>query len=355
VLILRSSSVNGTYVWYKDTKPPIYHSYQSHRHLIYNKEPTNMHGHPDSLPDLSGRTYIVTGATSGIGYYTAAHLAEHNAHVYICARSSEKGRSNVDRIATTYPQAKVSVLVMDHTRLSTVVAAAQEFLSKETMLHGLVNNAGIMATPYKMTEDGYEEQWQTNHLAHWVLTSHLLPTLLATAKSQEPGVVRIVNLSSYGHHSAPSNGINFSDTSLKDQNNMARYGQSKLANVLHMKALHKSYGPESSSEGKIWVSAVHPGLVRTNLSDRSALPGLIKAIITPLSWIGGFVDADKGAWTSLYCVAGKEMKSEDCGKYWQRIADPNGWESSSAKDLELAERLEEWTREEMKKKGLYNI
>jgi retinol dehydrogenase-12 len=310
-----------------------------------------MRFHPDSLPDLSGRTYIVTGATSGIGYYTAAHLAEHNAHVYICARSADKGKTTVSQIAKTYPEAKVSVLVMDHTRLFTVVAAAQNFLSKETKLHGLVNNAGIMATPFKMTEDGYEEQWQTNYLAHWVLTSRLLPTMFATAKSEDPGVVRVVNLSSYGHHSAPSGGISFSDMDLKEANGMARYGQSKLANVLHTKMLHKMYGPESSSEGAVWVSAVHPGLVKTSLDKKAELPGLVKAIIAPLSWIGGFVDADKGSWTSLCCVAGEEMKREDCGKYWQRIADPNGWQSGAAKDLELAERLEKWTKEEMTKKG----
>lgn len=71
---------------------------------------------------------------------------------------------------------------MDHTHLSTVAAAATDFLSRESRLDGLVNNAGIMATPFSMTEDGYEEQWQTNYLAHWVFTRHLLPLMLATSQ-----------------------------------------------------------------------------------------------------------------------------------------------------------------------------
>jgi NAD(P)-dependent dehydrogenase (short-subunit alcohol dehydrogenase family) len=307
--------------------------------------------YPDSLPELSGRVYIVTGATSGIGYHTAARLVEHNAHVYICARSAEKGQKTVSQITSTHAQAKLSVLVMDHTRLSSVVSAAEDFLSKEAALHGLVNNAGIMATPFAMTTDGYEEQWQTNYLAHWVFTSHLLPTLLSTAKTQAPGVVRVVNLTSVGHYSAPKGGISFSDLNLKDDSVMARYGQSKLANVLHTKMLHKLCGPESSSEGKIWVSAVHPGFVKSDLGNKAEFAGWMKALIAPSRWLGMEIDADKGAWTSLFCVAAKEMKREDCGKYWQRFANPNGWQSGLAKDAELAEKLESWTNNEMIKGG----
>ncbi|KAF1843139.1 NAD(P)-binding protein, partial [Cucurbitaria berberidis CBS 394.84] len=315
---------------------------------------------PDSLPDLTGKVYIVTGATSGIGYSTASRLAQKNAHVYICARTTEKGNATISTIISTHPHAQLSVLVMDHLRLSSVVTATQHFLSKETRLDGLVNNAGIMATPFAMTEDGYEAQWQTNYLAHWVFTSHLLPLLRATAtrakaEGSPAGSVRIVNLSSFGHFSAPTGGIHFADTSLRDGKNMQRYGQSKLANVLHMKSLQERFGPNSPSvaagDEEIWVSAVHPGLVKSNLGDRAELPGLMWALIMPFQWIGGMVDQDKGSWTSLFCVASPEMKREDSGKYFQRIADPNGWQSGMAKDEKLAEKLEDWTRKEMAKGG----
>jgi retinol dehydrogenase-12 len=333
--------------------------------------------HPDSLPDLSGKVYIVTGATSGMyvtsifhrlstltrsrGYHTAARLAQHNAHVYICARTPEKGATTRSRIQSTYPHANLTILTMDHLQLSTVVAAATSFLSLENRLDGLVNNAGIMASPFCITDDGYEAQWQTNYLAHWVLTSHLLPLLLATSRKNKHASqvsVRIVNLSSSGHYlSAPKNGINFTDTSLKHASGMTRYGQSKLANILHIKTLHAQFGPNSPSAtsgtgaGEIWVSAVHPGLVKSELGAKAELPGLMKVLLAPYRWAGGEFDGDKGSWTSLYCVASEEMKREECGRYFQRVADPNGWQSATAKDEKLAEELEEWTKTEMVKGG----
>lgn len=124
---------------------------------------------------------------------------------------------------------------MDHASLPTVVAAANLFLTKETALHGLVNNAGIMATPFELTEHGYEAHWQINYIAHWLFTSHLLPLLLETSKGLPAGSVRIVNLTSGGHMSAPKPGIDFEDTTLAKATPITRYGQSKLANILHAK------------------------------------------------------------------------------------------------------------------------
>ncbi|EHY56132.1 hypothetical protein HRR83_008650 [Exophiala dermatitidis] len=142
--------------------------------------------HPDSLPDLSDKVHVVTGGNSGIGFYTVARLAQHGAHVYLCARSESRGMAAIEKIKFLYPQARVSLLQIDHMSLASVVSAAEEFLKKETALHGLVNNAGIMATPFEMTKDGYEAQWQTNYLAHWVLTAHLLPLLLRTSRASHP-------------------------------------------------------------------------------------------------------------------------------------------------------------------------
>ncbi|KAJ4328848.1 hypothetical protein N0V84_000635 [Fusarium piperis] len=310
--------------------------------------------HPDSLPGLTGRVYIVTGGTSGIGYNTVARLAEHGAHVYLCARSHAKGEEAVSGIKKRYPQANISILEMDHLSLSTVVSAAELFLSKETALHGLVNNAGIMATPFEMTKDGYEAQWQTNYLAHWIFTSFLAPLMLKTSKGLPPGTVRIVNLSSSGHYQAPKEGINFADTSLPNESALARYGQSKLGNIFHAKTLHKMYGPGSPSskvgEGEIWTAIVHPGLVDTQIGDRAEFPPLMKQVFSVYGALGGRVHADKGAWTSLFCLASLEMKESQSGTYFQRIAEA-GWQSCLAKDEKLAEKLEEWTKEEMRKGG----
>ncbi|KAL6885718.1 hypothetical protein GGI43DRAFT_432391 [Trichoderma evansii] len=307
--------------------------------------------HPNSLPDLTGKVYIVTGGNSGIGYHTVSRLAQHGAHVYLCARSASRGQTAIDNIKSIYPNANVTLLEMDHLSLASVKAAAELLTSKELAIHGLVNNAGIMATPFEMTKDGYEAQWQTNYLAHWVFTSHLLPVMLNTAKSLLPGNVRIVNISSSGHYSAPKGGINFDNTSIPHGSGMTRYGQSKLANILHAKTLNKLYGPGSAGSnaggGEIWTAVVHPGLVESNLSAKAELWKPMRIIFSWAGALGARVDADRGSWTSLFCVASPNMTSGQSGTYFQRIAEP-GWQSSLAKDDKLAERLEEWTRTAIK-------
>ncbi|KAL0929726.1 short-chain dehydrogenase protein [Colletotrichum truncatum] len=314
--------------------------------------------HPESLPDLRGKVFVVTGGNAGIGYYTVAHLAKHGAHVYMCARSPEKGAAAIDNMKKEYPSANIDLLIMDLMDLSSVVTAANQFLASETVLHGLVNNAGIMATPFEMTKNDHEAQWQTNYLSHWVLTAYLLPVMLRTAKTLPPGGVRIVNVSSSGHLGAPKGGINFDDLSLSDRDPWQRYGQSKLANILHTKTLHKMYGPNSPSarngEGEIWVSAVHPGLVETNLATSVENSGSLMTIVISLSRMLGLLwSADKGSWSSLFCTASPNMTIEQCGTYleiFSRFGEP-WWESGAAKDHVLAERLEAWTEEAMKREG----
>ncbi|KAK2060360.1 short chain dehydrogenase, partial [Colletotrichum caudatum] len=286
--------------------------------------------HPNTLPDLKGTTFIVTGGNSGIGYYTVAYLAEHGAHVYLCARSAEKGAVAIASIKQLHPSANIEILQMDLMDLSSVVAAARRFLTLETTLHGLVNNAGIMATPFEMTKDGHEAQWQTNYLAHWVLTDYLLPVMLRTAKTLPSGSVRIVNLTSSGHLGAPTGGIDFEDPSLKDSDPWLRYGQSKLANILHTKTLHAAYGPGSvraqNREGEIWVSSVHPGVVETNLASSMEATGSgMMCILSALRMFGLTWSADKGSWNSLYCVASRDMKAEQSGAYldvFRRFGEP---------------------------------
>lgn len=288
------------------------------------------------------------------GYCTVAHLAEHGAHVYMCARSLKKGTAAIADIKNMHPAANIDLLEMDLMDLASVVAAAKRFLALETALHGLVNNAGIMATPFEMTKDGHEAQWQTNYLSHWVFTQHLLPLMLRTSKTLSPGSVRIVNLTSSGHLSAPKGGINFEDLSLKDSGPWPRYGQSKLANILHTKTLHKTYGPGSPSalngQGEIWVSSVHPGMVETNLATAvGESGGIMTSAFSVFRMFGLIWPADKGSWTSLFCAASQDMTAEQSGTYQEihkRFGEPR-WQTGAAKDDKLAERLEDWTRKAM--------
>ncbi|CAG8930145.1 unnamed protein product [Penicillium salamii] len=314
--------------------------------------------HPDTLPSLKGKVFIVTGGNSGIGYHTVARLADHEAHVYLCARSVEKGTAAISRIKEMHPSANIDLLQMDHMDLTSVVSAAKRFLVLETALHGLVNNAGIMATPFEMTKDGHEAQWQTNYLAHWTFTENLLPLMLQTSRNLPPGSVRIVNLSSSGHWSAPKCDIDFEDTSLKKYGPWERYGQSKLGNILHTTSLHTRYGPGSQSalggKGEIWVSSVHPGLVETNLGEAvKESESWMMPLFSAFRVFGLFLTADKGSWTSLFCVASQDMKAGHSGGYLEihrRLMEVS-WLSCAAGDGKLAQKLHEWTRDLMKKEG----
>lgn len=280
----------------------------------------------------------------------------------MCSRSLEKGTAAISNIKKEHPAANIDLLRMDLMDLNSVVDAAKQFLTLEESLHGLVNNAGIMATPFEMTKDGHEAQWQTNYVAHWVLTEHLLPLMLHTARKLTPGSVRIVNLSSSGHLGAPKGGINFTDLSLKDSSPWTRYGQSKLANILHTKSLHKKCGPGSPSaqtgQGEIWVSSLHPGLVETNLATSVGESGSnVTSFFSVLRMFGLLWPADKGSWTSLFCVASQDMKAEQSGTYFEifrRFGEPR-CESKAATDEKLAKKLEEWTVETMRRKGFVTV
>ncbi|KAF5683403.1 NAD(P)-binding protein [Fusarium circinatum] len=285
---------------------------------------------PQSLPNLSGQVYIVTGGNAGIGFNTVLELAAHKAKVYMGARSEAKANDAIAEIKSQYPHADISVLVMDMMNLKTVKAAADEFSRKESRLHGLVNNAGIMATPYEETVDQYEAQFQTNYLSHWLLTYSLLPILTQSARSTRPGTVRVVNVSSDGHLVfSPSVGIDFDDINQTKGSAFWRYGMSKLANVLHAKELHRRYGPSSENEGQeeIWTASLHPGTIDT--------------LYSPL---------ETAAYTSLFAIAGPGFDRDMSGEYRKPIG-IIGKTTPTAQDPKLAEELWQWTENDMRVKG----
>jgi len=309
---------------------------------------------PASLPDLSGKVYLITGGNAGIGYETIIHLVRKNAKVYMGARSETKGLAAISSIQKLVPNADIHLLLFDHMDLSSIIRAAKEFTTKETRLHGLINNAGIMAVPFELSKDGYESQWQTNYLAHWLLTQHLLPTLLSTARISPPGAVRIINLTSGGHNYAPSPGIDFADLNQLRGGLWNRYGQSKLGNILHAKSLNALYGPEGSKkdEGEIWTAAVHPGNIYTNLSKNAKFLGPLSPLFGPvLNALGVFTPAERGAYTSVFCATSAEFEKGMSGEYFVPVA-RIGKPSKHARDGIMAEKLWKWTEEEFKGKGL---
>ncbi|KAF5250336.1 hypothetical protein FANTH_4436 [Fusarium anthophilum] len=311
---------------------------------------------PQSLPDLSGQVYIVTGGNAGIGFNTVLELAAHKAKVYMGARSEAKAIAAIAEIKSQYPHADISVLVMDMMNLKTVKAAADEFSRKESRLHGLVNNAGIMATPYEESVDHYEAQFQTNYLSHWLLTYSLLPILTESARSTRPGTVRVVNVSSDGHLVfSPSAGIDFDDINQTKGSAFSRYGMSKLANILHAKELHRRYGPSSENEGQeeIWTASLHPGTIDTYPSDlgRKATGSWAWQTLVPVMRLFRlYSPLETAAYTSLFAIAGPDFRRDMSGEYLKPVG-IIGKTAATAQDPKLAEELWQWTENEMRVKG----
>ncbi|KAI5897222.1 NAD(P)-binding protein [Schizophyllum commune H4-8] len=287
------------------------------------------------IPDLSGKVMLVTGANSGIGKETAKALLQHNAKVYIGARSPSRAEEAIEELKSATGK-QALFLKIDLGNLKSVKAAAQELQSKETQLHALFNNAGVAMCPVEMvTVDGYDCQFGTNVLGHFYLTKLLLPTLLSTAKTTSDGTVRVVNTASSGHTIVDK--IDFN--TLKDgparrkMSTTNLYGQSKLGNVLFSNELARRYGDQG-----IISTSLNPGNLSSNLY-RHMSPIVLKI----MNWTVLYPNA-MGALTQLYAgtMDGKELN----GKYlipWARIGHP----SRAGSDAALAKALWEWCEEQV--------
>jgi NAD(P)-dependent dehydrogenase (short-subunit alcohol dehydrogenase family) len=236
------------------------------------------------IPDQTGRTAIVTGANTGLGFQTVAALAAHGAHVVLAVRNLDKGKDAVQKIAAASPGAAVTLQELDLTSLSSVRAAANELRSKHDGIDLLINNAGVMFTPKSMTKDGFELQFGTNHLGHFALTGLLLDRLLPTQGS------RVVTVSSVGHRIRAA--IHFDDLQWeRSYSRVGAYGQSKLANLLFTYELQRRLAPR----GTTIAAAAHPGGSNTELMRNWPAPlRVATAAMAPL-----FQGADMGALPTL--------------------------------------------------------
>src|SRR5277367_634618 len=214
------------------------------------------------IGDLTGRVALVTGANSGIGYATARALAEHGAHVILACRDDEKARRARDKLESELVRSSLEVLHLDLADLVSVRRAAEQVLSGHARLDMLVNNAGVMGTPYRQTPDGFELQMATNHLGHFALTGLLLNRLITS------GPARVVTVSSVMHRLGH---IDFDDVSgLHIRNTWSHYGNSKLANLLFTAELCRRL--REAGESVVAVTA-HPGWTRSNLIGNGAALG----------------------------------------------------------------------------------
>ncbi|GAA6038904.1 hypothetical protein JCM8097_000566 [Rhodosporidiobolus ruineniae] len=290
---------------------------------------------PDTgLPDLSGKVAIVTGGNTGIGFVTAQALHKKGCKVYIACRSEQRARDAMKRINEANPGSEASLVYLpfDLTDLKSAKTAAETVKEKEDRLDIIVCNAGIMAWPYEI-KNGVEVQFY-NHLGHFALLHHLLPLLKETAK--KPGAsVRVVSVSSTGH--ILCNKPDFSSleaVNRKMGNTWARYGQSKLANILFAVAL-----AERCKDDNIRVNACHPGVIRSELwRGPESSWGWISA---PLSFAAQYFGMSllDGAKTQIYLAASPEVDEKDYrGGYFLPIANP-AKPNKHAQNRELAEQL----------------
>ncbi len=206
------------------------------------------------IPDLSGRTAIVTGANSGLGFQTALALARHGASVVMACRDEVRGRQAVDRARALAPDVDVALGTLDLADLASVRRFAAWYGAGHERLDLLVNNAGVMAIPHRRTADGFEMQLGTNHLGHFALTGCLLPLLAA-----RPGA-RVVTVSSVVHLFGR---IAFNNLQREQRyERWTAYAQSKLANLLFAFELQR----RADAAGLTLLSlAAHPGYAATNL------------------------------------------------------------------------------------------
>lgn len=297
--------------------------------------------------NLSGKTYIVTGGNSGIGLVTVEQLSRQGARVILACRRPEQGRLAVEAIKKGVIRGSIDVMELDLSDLDSVRSFVAAFDKLNLSLNGLVNNAGIMNTPSGKTRQGYEMQFGTNHLGHYLLTELLLPHLKKSSPS------RVVNLSSCFHDKAMGREgkIDFDDLHFERRkyDGWAAYGQSKLANLLHAKQLAKRL----SGSGVTAVS-VHPGWVRTNLIRQSMPVWLQDVLLKPVFKLAGMIEPWEGAQSTLYALLAPEVERHNgayfsqVGIYRDKEATKGGWPLRSpnphAHDDVAAERLDEISR-----------
>jgi len=232
-----------------------------------------------NIPDQTGRVAVTTGANTGLGYETAAALADRGAHVVLAVRNLDKGKDAAARITAQSPGADVALQELDLTSLDSVRAAAGQLRSDHDRIDLLINNAGVMYTPKATTKDGFELQFGTNHLGHFALTGLLLDRLLPVAGS------RVVTVSSIGHRIRAD--IHFDDLQWeRGYSRVGAYGQAKLANLLFTYELQRRLAPR----GTTIATAAHPGGSNTELMRNMPAP-----LARAFSAVGPLVTQDAAA------------------------------------------------------------
>ncbi|XP_015784232.1 retinol dehydrogenase 13 [Tetranychus urticae] len=271
-----------------------------------------------------GKTILITGCNRGIGRTTAIDLARRGASVIMACRNIEAASKVAEEIKSETGQQSATIISLDLSSLSSIKKAADEINSKYDKIDILINNAGIYGSAdRKITEDGNEMHFQSNHLGPFLLTRLLLPKLKASSPS------RIVNVSSEAHRLTRS--IDLDDVNFeKKYSSFNAYCVTKLENILFT-----NYLARELKDSGVTVNALHPGTIETGLLNNSAFSKYFYGWLGPLKRL--FVKSDEeGAQTTVYCALEPSL-SNVTGKYFDNCKERSA--SSLATDLGLAKRL----------------
>lgn len=289
------------------------------------------------VPNLSGKTILVTGGTAGLGKETLYLLAPHGpSRLLFTGQNGQAADTIISEFNTIYPEVEIQFYPCDHTSLSTIVSAATSILTTALTLDIIICNAGAMPSTPSVTPDGFESNFSTNYLSHWLLVQHLLPSLHRSSDS------RIILISSdMARTLVPPEGISFS--SLKTPMDgyylfgpWRRHAMSKLALALMARSLSRRH------EDILSVS-LHPGIaMTTGLQKEIGWPAWMLAWLTTLSAAGDVRQAaGHGVWAA---VAPREHL--ESGRYYRPIGERDA-KIGLTEDDELAEKLWAWTETEL--------
>lgn len=270
---------------------------------------------------LSDKVFLITGCSSGLGIETARALSATGAKLVLGVRDTAKGESALSDILEP---GRVELLKIDLNSLDSVRAAAQTFLEKSKTLNALVNNAGIMATPQGKTADGFESQFGTNHLAHFLLFQLLKPILLASSTPEFNS--RVVIVASSGHRAG---GVRFGDYGFEQTpySPWAAYGQSKTSNIYMANEIERRYGARG-----LHALSLHPGGIMSGLQKH--LPESAQKDWNSNQEIVLYMkSAAQGAATSVFAALSKEWEGRG-GRYLENCAEsppvPKGHKQTDA-------------------------
>ncbi|MEM1138132.1 MAG: SDR family oxidoreductase [Bacteroidota bacterium] len=272
------------------------------------------------MAQTEDKIYLITGANTGIGKATALGLAKTRGMVLLLCRNERKGEKAKEEIVRLTGNEQVYLYIMDLASFKSVRNTAQEMKKRFNKIDVLVNNAAAFYTSFALTDDGFERQFQVNHLSGFLLTLLLLDHV----KAADDG--RIINVSSKGNYKGA---IHFEDLNLeKNYNGLKAYRQSKLANVLFTYELARRL-----SDSKVTVNTLHPGVVGTQIgyANNRRLPALVW-------WLGRhfMINDEQGAETTLYLALSEEI-SGVTGKYFDKCKPKRSADKSY--DLALAQKL----------------